>query len=65
MDNYTACNNLKDIRPLINNNNEINNLFTFDILFEYYRKTGKPIKKIETIITQMRNKRKKLPKCKF
>jgi len=64
MDNYTACNNLKDIRPLIDNN-EINNLLTFDILFEYHHKTGKPIKRIETIITKMRNKKWKLPNIKF
>ncbi|MCF8002462.1 MAG: hypothetical protein K9K76_11495 [Halanaerobiales bacterium] len=64
MDNYTACNNLKDIRPLIDNN-EINNLLTFDILFEYHHKTGKPIKEIEAIITKMRNKKRKLPNIKF
>ena len=64
MDNYTACNNLKDIRPLIDNN-EINNLLTFDILFEYYHKTGKPIKRIVTVITQMKNKKRKLPNIIF
>jgi len=41
------------------------NLLTFDILFEYYHKTGKHIKKIETIITKMRNKRRKLPNIQF
>ena len=63
MDNYTACNNLKDIRPLIDNN-EINNLLTFDILFEYYHKTDKSIKRIEAIISKMR-KKKKVTKCKI
>ncbi len=64
MDNYTACNILKDIRPFIDNN-EINNLLTFDILFEYYHKTRKPINRIESIITKMRKKKRKLPNAKF
>jgi predicted nucleic acid-binding protein len=64
MDNYTACNNLKDIRPFIDNN-EINNLLTFDILFEYYYKNSKSIKEIEAIITKMRTKKRKLPDIKF
>lgn len=59
MDNYTACNNLRDIRPFIDNN-EINNLLTFDILFEYYQKNNKSIDEIEKIIAKMRSKKRKL-----
>src|SRR6056297_2545006 len=64
MDNYTACNNLRDIRPFIDNN-EINNLLTFDILFEYYHKNSKSLKEIEAIITKMRAKKRKLPEIRF
>ena len=64
MDNYTACNNLKDIRPFIENN-EINNLFTFDILFEHYHKNNISIEEIEKIISKMRNKKRKLPNIRF
>jgi len=60
MDDYTVCNNLRDIRPFIDNN-EINNLLTFDILFEYYHKNKKSLKEIESIITKMRSKKRKLP----
>lgn len=59
MDNYTACNNLRDIRPFIDNN-EINNLLTFDILFEYYQKNNKSIDEIERVIAMMLSKKRKL-----
>lgn len=64
MDDYTACNNLRDIRPFIDNN-EINNLLTFDILFEYYNKNSKSVEEIEAIITEMRSKKRKLPDIRF
>ena len=54
MDNYIACNNLRDIRPLIDCG-ELNNIFTLDILYEYYIKENKTIDEIEKIITDMRS----------
>jgi predicted nucleic acid-binding protein len=64
MDNYTACNNLRDIRSFIQNG-EINNMFTLDILYEYYKKQEKTINDIEKIITDMRSKKRKLPDTTF
>ena len=55
---------MRDIRPFIDNN-EINNLLTFDILFEYYHKYKKSLKEIESIINKMRSKKRKLPDIKF
>lgn len=43
----------------------MNNLLTFDILFEYYHKNNKSIDEIEAIITKMRFRKRKLPKIKF
>jgi predicted nucleic acid-binding protein len=64
MDNYTACNNLSDIRPFVESG-AINNLLTFDILYEYYKKEGKSINDIEKIITDMRSKKRNLPDTTF
>lgn len=64
MDNYIACNNLRDIRPLIDCG-ELNNIFTLDILYEYYIKENKTIDEIEKIITDMRSKKRKLPNISF
>jgi len=64
MDNYTACNNLRDIRPFIDNG-EINNIVTFDILYEYYINENKSIADIEKIITDMRYKKRRLPDTRF
>ncbi len=64
MDNYTACNNLRDIRPFIDNG-EINNIVTLDILYEYYINENKSIADIEKIITDMRYKKRRLPGVSF
>ena len=64
MDNYTACNNLSDIRQFVENE-EINNIVTFDILYEYYKKAKKNIANIEDIITDMRAKKRNLPTITF
>lgn len=64
MDNYTACNNLRDIRPFIDSG-EINNLVTLDILYEYYKKENKDIVDIEKIITDMRSRKRSLPDITF
>ncbi|MTI60310.1 MAG: hypothetical protein FH762_10120 [Firmicutes bacterium] len=64
MDNYTACNNLRDIRPFIDNG-EINNIVTLDILYEYYISENKSIADIEKIITDMRYRKRRLPGISF
>lgn len=64
MDNYTACNNLSDIREFVEND-EINNIVTLDILYEYYKKEEKDITDIENIITNMRSKERNLPNISF
>ena len=64
MDNYTACNNLSDIREFVEND-EINNIVTLDILYEYYKKEGRDITDIENIITDMRSKERNLPNISF
>lgn len=64
MDNYTACNNLQDIRPLVEKD-EINNLVTYDILYEYYKKEEKTIEDIDKIITDMKSKKRNLPNTPF
>ncbi len=64
MDNYTACNNLRDIRPYIDSG-EIKNIVTLDILYEYYKKGNKDIVDIEKIINDMRSRKRSLPDITF
>lgn len=64
MDNYTACNNLRDIRPYIKKG-EINNLVTLDILYEYYIKADISICEIDKILNDMRSKKRDLPDINF